>query len=140
MPIPAPEFVVNVEAQRQDIYQNDGVFTRGNIEEIFAGCQQYLDAPNAVMLFHAAVIQGSTNPAAAPRTRRWAATAPAPTTAACGSITSGFAITPAVGNTPGTCPTLKPPSRALPPRPSSRIRRGSRAASNGPGRAARPGD
>lgn len=61
MPIPAQGFVVNVEAQRQDIYQNDGVFTRGNVEAIFAGCQQYLDAPNAVMLFHAAFIQGISN-------------------------------------------------------------------------------
>ena len=61
MPIPATGFVVNVEAQRQDIYQNDGIFNRGSIEEIFAGCQRYLAAPNAVMLFHAAFIQGITN-------------------------------------------------------------------------------
>ena len=61
MPIPATGFVVNVETLRQDIYQNDGVFNQGNLEHIFAGCQQYLAAPNAVMMFHAAFIQGITN-------------------------------------------------------------------------------
>jgi hypothetical protein len=61
MPIPATGFVVNVESLRQDIYQNDGIFHPGSLEDIFAGCQRYLDAPNAVMLFHAAFIQGITN-------------------------------------------------------------------------------
>ncbi|MCL4207210.1 MAG: hypothetical protein KJ000_32410 [Pirellulaceae bacterium] len=61
MPIPATGFVVNVEALRHDIYQNDGVFSRGDIDEILAGCQRYLAAPNAVLLFHACYIQGITN-------------------------------------------------------------------------------
>ncbi len=61
MPIPATGFVVNVETLRQDIYQNDGVFNHGNLEYIFADCQRYQAAPNAVMLFHAAFIQGITN-------------------------------------------------------------------------------
>ena len=61
MPIPATGFVVNVEALRHDIYQNDGVFRRGDIDEIIAGCQRYLAAPNAVLLFHACYIQGITN-------------------------------------------------------------------------------
>jgi hypothetical protein len=46
---------------RNGPYQNDGIFNPGSLETIFAGCQQYRDAPNAVMLFHAAFIQGITN-------------------------------------------------------------------------------
>lgn len=61
MPVPATGFVVNVESLRQDVYQNDGVFNRGSLEDIFAGCQRYLAAPNAMMMFHAAFIQGITN-------------------------------------------------------------------------------
>jgi len=61
MPIPAQGFVVNVETQRQDVYQNDGVFNQANLDAIFADCRRYKAAPNAVMLFHAAFIQGITN-------------------------------------------------------------------------------
>lgn len=61
MAIPASGFVVNVETQKQDAYENDGVFTPGGVESILADCQRYLDAPNAVMLFHAAYIQGIGN-------------------------------------------------------------------------------
>jgi len=61
MPIPTEGFVVNPETLRQDQFQNDGVFNQTNRDYIFADCQRYLDAPNAVMLFHAAFIQGITN-------------------------------------------------------------------------------
>lgn len=61
MPIPRQGFVVNVETLRQDVYQNDGVFNRTNLDRIFADCRRYQEAPNAAMLFHAAFIQGITN-------------------------------------------------------------------------------
>lgn len=61
MPIPAQGFVVNVETQRQDAYQNDGVFNQTNLDYIFADCRRFKEAPNAAMLFHAGFIQGITN-------------------------------------------------------------------------------
>ena len=61
MPIPASGFVVNVETQKQDSYENDGVFNEGHLEYIFADCQRYLEALNTAMLFHAAFIQGIGN-------------------------------------------------------------------------------
>jgi hypothetical protein len=60
-PIPSQGFVVNVETFRQDVFENDGVFNKGAVDAVLADCQRYLDAPNAVMLFHAAYIQGITN-------------------------------------------------------------------------------
>jgi hypothetical protein len=61
MPIPKDGFVVNVETKRQDVYQHDGIFSRSGIEDILADCRRYQESPNAVMLFHAAFIQGITN-------------------------------------------------------------------------------
>jgi hypothetical protein len=61
MPIPKDGFVVNVETQRQDLYQHDGVFPPSGIESVLADCRRYQEAPNAVLLFHAAFIQGITN-------------------------------------------------------------------------------
>jgi len=61
MPIPDEGFVVNVETQRQDVYQNDGVFTKSQLEYIFADCEKYSKSPRTAMLFHAAFIQGITN-------------------------------------------------------------------------------
>ncbi len=61
MPIPAEGFVVNLETLRQDEFQNDGVFNQTHRDYIFADCRRYLEAPHAVMLFHAAFIQGITN-------------------------------------------------------------------------------
>ncbi|MCC7014162.1 MAG: hypothetical protein IT454_16510 [Planctomycetes bacterium] len=61
MPIPSSGFVVNVETQKQDSYENDGVFSAGQKDFIFADCEAYKAAPNAVMLFHAAFIQGIGN-------------------------------------------------------------------------------
>ena len=59
--IPSDGFVVNVETLRQDYFEQDGVFSKSGIDYILADCQRYLDAPNAVMLFHAAFIQGLSN-------------------------------------------------------------------------------
>ncbi len=61
MPIPSEGFVVNVETTRQDVFENDGVFNPGARAAVEENCQRYLDAPHAVMLFHAAFIQGLTN-------------------------------------------------------------------------------
>jgi hypothetical protein len=61
MEIPSTGFVVNVETQKQDSYEDDGVFNEGHREFIFADCERYKAAPNAVMMFHAAFIQGITN-------------------------------------------------------------------------------
>lgn len=61
MPIPREGFVVNVETQRQDAYQNDGIFNQANLDSIFADCRRFREAPNAAMLFHAGFIQGITN-------------------------------------------------------------------------------
>lgn len=61
MAIPSSGFVVNVETQKQDAYENDGVFGQGQFDAIFADCERYLASPNAVMLFHAAYLQGIGN-------------------------------------------------------------------------------
>ncbi len=59
--IPSDGFVVNVETLRQDVFENDGVFAESQIAYMINDCKRYRDAPNAVMLFHAAYIQGITN-------------------------------------------------------------------------------
>lgn len=61
MPIPTSGFVVNVEMQKQDAYENDGVFTPGQIEAILEDCERYRQAPNAALFFHAAFVQGIGN-------------------------------------------------------------------------------
>jgi hypothetical protein len=61
MPIPEQGFVVNVETQKQDPYENDGVFNQGQIDFVIDDCKRYLAAPNAAMMFHAAFIQGIGN-------------------------------------------------------------------------------
>jgi len=61
MPIPKTGWVVNVEPVREDYYNNDGLFNATNIEAVFANCRNYLDAPNAVFMFHSGHIQGITN-------------------------------------------------------------------------------
>jgi len=61
MEIPSSGFVVNVESQKQDSYEDDGVFNEGHLEFIFADCRRYQEAPNAVLMFHAAFIQGISN-------------------------------------------------------------------------------
>ncbi|MBX3437363.1 MAG: hypothetical protein KF861_07740 [Planctomycetaceae bacterium] len=61
MPIPASGFVVNVETLRQDVYQNDGLFSESQLETMFADFRRYHEVPHAAMLFHAAFIQGISN-------------------------------------------------------------------------------
>ena len=61
MPIPKQGFVVNVEPVREDYFQNDGIFNRTNLDTVFANCRSYLDAPNAVFMFHSGFVQGITN-------------------------------------------------------------------------------
>jgi len=60
MPIPAKGFVVNVEMHKRDNYDRDGVFTPEGIAESYAWFESYHKAPNAVLFFHAAFIQGVT--------------------------------------------------------------------------------
>lgn len=61
MAIPKDGFVVNAEPIREDYFNNDGIFNATNIEAIFTNCRNYLDAPNAVFLFHSGHVQGITN-------------------------------------------------------------------------------
>ena len=61
MEIPSRGFVVNVELTRHDYYENDGIFSKGDLAEMRADWERYKAAPNAAMLFHAAYIQGITN-------------------------------------------------------------------------------
>ena len=61
MPIPSTGFVVNVETQKQDSYENDGVFVPESKEYVFADCRRFLAEPRAAMLFHAGFIQGIGN-------------------------------------------------------------------------------
>lgn len=59
--IPETGFVVNVETQKQDTYENDGVFTPEAKEYIFADCDRYLAEPRAALMLHAGYIQGIGN-------------------------------------------------------------------------------
>ena len=61
MAIPSEGFVVNVEMQKQDAYENDGVFVPGGVEAVIADCERYLEAKNAGLFFHAAYVQGIGN-------------------------------------------------------------------------------
>ncbi len=61
MAIPQEGFVVNVEPVREDYFNNDGIFNATNLETIFTNCRNYLDAPNAVFMFHSGHVQGITN-------------------------------------------------------------------------------
>ncbi len=61
MAIPTTGFVVNVELTRHDYYENDGLFSKGDIAEMKEDWGRYRAAPNATMLFHAAYIQGISN-------------------------------------------------------------------------------
>ena len=61
MSIPKDGFVVNVEPIREDYFQNDGIFNQTNLDAVFSNCRKYLDAPNAVFMFHSGFVQGITN-------------------------------------------------------------------------------
>ncbi|WP_010583198.1 hypothetical protein [Schlesneria paludicola] len=61
MAIPQEGFVINAEPIREDYYNNDGIFNATNVENIFTNCRKFLDAPHAVLMFHAGHLQGITN-------------------------------------------------------------------------------
>lgn len=61
MAIPDSGYVVNIETQKRDPYENDGVFAPGGVAAILEDCERYLAAPNASMFFHAAYVQGIGN-------------------------------------------------------------------------------
>ncbi|WP_437202362.1 hypothetical protein [Planctomicrobium sp. SH664] len=61
MEIPPDGFVVNVETFREDQYSYDGIFNPGAVQSVRDNCERYLAAPHAVMLFHAAYLQGISN-------------------------------------------------------------------------------
>mgnify|MGYP001006499538 CR=1 FL=1 len=61
MPIPTAGYVVNVEMQKQDVYENDGVFTPGQLDAMYEDFERYRQAPNAALFFHAAFVQGIGN-------------------------------------------------------------------------------
>jgi hypothetical protein len=58
MAIPTSGFVVNVESQKMDAYENEGVFSDGDKDWIFADCERFQRAPNAALMFHAAYVMG----------------------------------------------------------------------------------
>lgn len=59
--IPKTGFVVNVETQRHDAYDNDGKFEADEFPIFMALYKRYAAAPNACMLFHSGWCQGITN-------------------------------------------------------------------------------
>jgi ketosteroid isomerase-like protein len=59
--IPESGFVVNVETQRHDAYENDGKFEEDEFAIFLDLYQRYAAAPNACMLFHSGWCQGITN-------------------------------------------------------------------------------
>lgn len=61
MAVPREGFVVNIEMQKRDAYENDGVFTPGQVDAILADCERYRQAKNAALFFHAAFVQGIGN-------------------------------------------------------------------------------
>ena len=61
--IPDEGFVVNVETQRQDPYENEGKFEPEEFDIMHAYFESYAAKPNAAMLFHSAYCQGITGKA-----------------------------------------------------------------------------
>lgn len=61
MAIPKKGWAINIEPTREDYFNNDGIFNATNLEAIFTNCRNYLDAPNAVFMFHSGHVQGITS-------------------------------------------------------------------------------
>jgi len=59
--IPAEGFVVNVEMQREDTYDNDGIFTPEARQRMLATFENFKSKPNAFLMFHCAYCQGITD-------------------------------------------------------------------------------
>ncbi len=60
MDIPSEGFVVNVEMQRHDPYENDGKYEPEEFPIMLGYFEDYLKADNAALLFHSAFTQGVT--------------------------------------------------------------------------------
>lgn len=58
MDIPSTGFVVNVEMQRHDPYDNEGKYEAEEFDIMRAYFDSYRAAPNAALLFHSAFTQG----------------------------------------------------------------------------------
>lgn len=58
---PERGFVVNVETQREDDYENDGVFGPNARKRMQSTWEAYRSRPNAFLLFHSGYCQGITN-------------------------------------------------------------------------------
>lgn len=60
--IPETGFVVNVETQKQDCYENDGIFNPGAVKYVLADCRRYhAESPRAALMLHAGYLQGIGN-------------------------------------------------------------------------------
>jgi hypothetical protein len=59
--VPDKGFVVNVETQREDGYDNDGIFGPAARKRMKATWEEYRGKPNAFLLFHSGFCQGITN-------------------------------------------------------------------------------
>jgi hypothetical protein len=57
-PIPSQGFVVNVEMQRQDVYENEGVYRPDQIRTMEAEFERYRNTPNAALVFHSCYTHG----------------------------------------------------------------------------------
>ncbi len=58
--IPKKGLVINIETQRQDQYDNEGLFTDEGRQKILQYCRTYQTAPNAFLFFHSAWVHGIT--------------------------------------------------------------------------------
>ena len=103
MEIPSRGFVVNVELTRHDYYENDGIFSKGDVAEMRADWERYKAAPNAASSFTPHTSRGSPTGATRPPTPSGAATARARRTAGCVSSMTGSATTWDAGNIRTTC-------------------------------------
>jgi hypothetical protein len=59
--IPEAGFVVNVEMQREDLYDEDGVFSPEARQRMLTTFERFKAKPNAFLMFHCAYCQGITN-------------------------------------------------------------------------------
>ncbi len=58
--LPKKGLVINIETQRQDQYDNEGLFTEEGRQKILQYCRTYQAAPNAFLFFHSAWVHGIT--------------------------------------------------------------------------------
>lgn len=58
--IPPNGLVINIETQRQDQYNNEGIFSAEGRRKVFQYCRDYQAAGNAFLIFHSAWVHGIT--------------------------------------------------------------------------------